>query len=97
MQLKQYLSNLPPAEREAFAISVGTTAKHLTNAAYGYRPLDVKVCVSIESVSGGAVTRQDLKPNDWAQIWPELQVAVLHNTSVTHTDQSIGTVEHISS
>ena len=29
-------------------------------------------CVSIERITSGAVTRQDLRPNDWREIWPEL-------------------------
>ena len=29
-------------------------------------------CVSIEQATGGAVTRRDLRPNDWQAIWPEL-------------------------
>ena len=29
-------------------------------------------CVLIERVTDRAVTRQDLRPDDWKQIWPEL-------------------------
>lgn len=29
-------------------------------------------CVAIERVTGGAVTRRDLRPDDWWLIWPEL-------------------------
>lgn len=29
-------------------------------------------CVAIERATGGAVTRQDLRPQDWHLIWPEL-------------------------
>lgn len=32
-------------------------------------------CVRIERATGGAVTRRDLRPDDWAQIWPELAAA----------------------
>lgn len=31
-----------------------------------------KVCVRIEAWSGGAVTRKELRPEDWQLIWPEL-------------------------
>lgn len=30
-------------------------------------------CVAIESVTQGAVTRRDLRPDDWRAIWPELE------------------------
>lgn len=29
-------------------------------------------CVAIEQATDGAVTRQDLRPDDWRAIWPEL-------------------------
>jgi DNA-binding transcriptional regulator YdaS (Cro superfamily) len=72
MDLKTYLFGLPRAEREAFAERVGTSAKHLQNVAYGYKTLDEKVCVAIEMETNKAVTRQELRPDDWHLIWPEL-------------------------
>lgn len=33
---------------------------------------DAVHCVSIERVTRGAVTRRDLRPDDWHLIWPEL-------------------------
>lgn len=32
----------------------------------------VKHCAAIEIATRGAVTRKDLRPNDWQKIWPEL-------------------------
>jgi len=29
-------------------------------------------CVAIEKATDGKVTRQELRPHDWAAIWPEL-------------------------
>jgi len=29
-------------------------------------------CVEIEQATAGAVTRRDLRPDDWQLIWPEL-------------------------
>lgn len=29
-------------------------------------------CASVEQATGGAVTRRDLRPDDWEKIWPEL-------------------------
>lgn len=72
MDLKTYLSKLTPEGRIAFAESVGTTAGHLTNVSYGYKDLAEKVCVAIEQKTGREVTRQELRPNDWIAIWPEL-------------------------
>ena len=32
----------------------------------------VEHCAAIERLAGGRVTRRDLRPEDWARIWPEL-------------------------
>jgi len=29
-------------------------------------------CLAIERATSGAVTRRDLRPDDWQDIWPEL-------------------------
>lgn len=34
--------------------------------------LNPVVCSRVESLSGCVVTRRDLRPKDWSQIWPEL-------------------------
>jgi len=34
--------------------------------------LEAKHCVAIERLTQGAVTRQQMRPADWWEIWPEL-------------------------
>jgi DNA-binding transcriptional regulator YdaS (Cro superfamily) len=34
-----------------------------------------KRCVQIEEATGGGVTRQEMRPDDWADLWPELKTA----------------------
>lgn len=36
------------------------------------RPVPPKQCVRIEQLTAGAVTRRELRPDDWHAIWPEL-------------------------
>jgi DNA-binding transcriptional regulator YdaS (Cro superfamily) len=36
------------------------------------RGVPIEFCALIEIAVGGKVTRQDLRPNDWQKIWPEL-------------------------
>lgn len=36
------------------------------------RPVPPKQCVRIEALTSGAVSRRDLRPADWQDIWPEL-------------------------
>lgn len=38
----------------------------------GVRPIPVERCSAIERATHGQVTRQELRPDDWADIWPEL-------------------------
>lgn len=38
----------------------------------GMRPVPVRHCWAIERATSGAVTRRDLRPDDWQDIWPEL-------------------------
>ena len=41
--------------------------------AAGTRPVPIIRCVEIEELTGGEVTRKQLRPDDWWQIWPELR------------------------
>ncbi|MGT2453756.1 YdaS family helix-turn-helix protein [Cupriavidus basilensis] len=38
----------------------------------GIRPVPVDRCAAVERATDGAVTRKDLRPDDWQEIWPEL-------------------------
>ncbi|WP_232457273.1 transcriptional regulator [Burkholderia ubonensis] len=39
---------------------------------YGGRAPSPENCVGLERVTRGAISRRDLRPNDWHLIWPEL-------------------------
>lgn len=71
-KLKEFLNSMTVAEREAFAARCGTTYPFLRNIAYGSRTAGEKLSVAIEIKSRRAVTRIDLRPDDWHEIWPEL-------------------------
>ena len=54
------------------ALALGVTQPVISNwRARGTTP-DAIHCVAIERATGGAVTRRDLRPDDWHLIWPEL-------------------------
>lgn len=38
----------------------------------GKREFPVEYCAVVEELTEGKVTRRDLRPDDWRQIWPEL-------------------------
>jgi len=44
----------------------------LSQMASGLAAINTARCVSIEQATNGAVTRQELRPDDWQDIWPEL-------------------------
>ena len=55
--------------------------------ANGCRPVPIRHCVAIERTTNGAVTRRDLRPDDWHLIWPELAESE-PNTPVAPTHQA---------
>ena len=72
MKLIDYLRHITVEQREALAQSCATSLGHLRNLAYGYRPCGAALAARIERGSNGNVTRRDLCPDDWQDIWPEL-------------------------
>ena len=58
-----------------FAASVGVTTQAACFWRDGKRRLPIELCSVIERATEGAVTRRDLRPNDWHLIWPELVTA----------------------
>lgn len=72
-KLLDYLAGLADEEaREAFALACGCSLGHMRNCAYGYKGkfLPEKTCVQVEMRT--RISRRDLRPTDWFDIWPEL-------------------------
>lgn len=72
MELKPFLDTIPLHLRDKFAADCGTSWAHLRNVGYGDKKASPTLSVSIELLSKQAVRRWDLRPDDWARIWPEL-------------------------
>lgn len=70
--LRDYLNSLPGADQVAFAAKCGTSIGYLRKALSAGQVTSPERCVLIEQVSGGALRRWDLRPDDWYRIWPEL-------------------------
>lgn len=69
MNLKDFLAERPPADRESFAKRCGTSLGHLRNISYGYRSCAESLAIAIERESYGMVRCEDLRPDvDWAFI-----------------------------
>lgn len=67
--------NPSPAERKQLADLLGIAEQYLYQILSGRRTPDPVLAVRIEQATAGAVRRQDLRPNDWRDIWPELKDA----------------------
>lgn len=63
----------------ALARLLGVAPPTIHQWAQGTRPVPPKKCVVVERITNGAVTRKDLRPNDWREIWPELAHGHLSN------------------
>ncbi|MFA7291865.1 MAG: YdaS family helix-turn-helix protein [Rhodocyclaceae bacterium] len=73
MDLKTYFTALNMEQRDEFAGRCDTSRGHIQNVMYGQRPCSPELAAAIERESKGAVTRCELRPKDWLQIWPELE------------------------
>ena len=71
-KLLTYINSLSKQERLEFAKACGTSEGYLRKAVSSAQVLGTALCVAIERQSGGEVPRQDLRPLDWRENWPEL-------------------------
>lgn len=69
--LLRWLRETPRAEAEAKCAERGTSVGYLRQIAYGYKLAGLNGA-DIELITDGQCRRQDLRPNDYARIWPEL-------------------------
>jgi len=66
MELKTYLETMSLEQREAFAGRCNTTAGHLRNISYGYKPCGESLAINIERESDAAVRCEELRKDvDW--------------------------------
>lgn len=70
MNINTYLSTVENAASLARKLSISPAL--ISQWKNGTRPVPIERCPDIERATNGAVTRKDLRPDDWARIWPEL-------------------------
>lgn len=70
MKLSDYLRE-KGFSHAAFGKTIGVSQPIMSGWVNG-GSVPEKRAVQIERATGGAVTRIDLRPNDWREIWPEL-------------------------
>ncbi|WP_310625780.1 YdaS family helix-turn-helix protein [Limnohabitans sp.] len=72
MEIKDYLDKTSTAGHQLAAL-IGIAPSYLSQMIAGHRPWKPAHCTAIERITGGKVTRQGLRPNDYWLIWPDLQ------------------------
>jgi DNA-binding transcriptional regulator YdaS (Cro superfamily) len=81
MDLKTYIDG-ERGRATKLAAALGISPSYLSQMASGTAPISTKVSVKIEDATEKMVTRKDLHPIDWPEMWPEL---------VEQTEQTIPT------
>ena len=69
MKLKTYLETHTAAE---LARELNITPVLISQWKSGSRLVPIKQCVAIERITNGQVTRKQLRPDDYWDIWPEI-------------------------
>lgn len=72
MDLRKYISAGGRGTASKLAELLHVSRSYLAQMSSGASPISAERCVAIERATNGAVTRKDLRPNDWHLIWPEL-------------------------
>ena len=71
MELKKYISSARGSAKQ-LAEQINVSPAFLSQMASGIRSVSAINAVAIEKATKGAVSRKDLRPQDWALHWPEL-------------------------
>lgn len=72
MNLKKYITQLPRGEAKLFSKAIGVSPSYLSQMASGVASISPAISLAIERATAGAVTRADLRPDDYWLIWPDL-------------------------
>lgn len=72
MKLAEYIS-VKRGRLSKLAKDIGAHIPDISRWADGSRPVPIPFAPKIEFATSGKVTRKDLRPNDWQEIWPELK------------------------
>ncbi|MDI4633319.1 helix-turn-helix domain-containing protein [Pelomonas sp. V22] len=72
MDLRTYLEQADRGAAAALARAVGVHPVMVSQWASGLKAVPVERCMAIERATAGQVTRQDLRPDDYWLIWPDL-------------------------
>lgn len=72
MNLADYIKTQGHGAKSRLARAIKSHPVDVGNWVHGKCDIPVRRAVQIEKATAGAVTRQEMRPNDWADYWPEL-------------------------
>jgi DNA-binding transcriptional regulator YdaS (Cro superfamily) len=70
MKLHDYLQI--PGNQAKLAAALNKSTAQVWQWKSGLRPVPLELCMPIEAATDKQVTRQELRPDDFALIWPDL-------------------------
>ncbi|MBT1917627.1 helix-turn-helix domain-containing protein [Enterobacter hormaechei subsp. xiangfangensis] len=80
MQLNDFLKAGGPKIRKALEQHLEISKSYLSQLATGRAAISPSRCIVIETFTDGKVSRSDMRPSDWAEIWPDYKPK--NNTTV---------------
>lgn len=78
-------------ERAEVAAKCGVVDAYLYQIFTRRKMASAALCVAIERASGGQISRKDLRPTDWQDIWPELVESEQKPPKVPATQAQVAT------
>ena len=72
MTLSDYLKQSGRGALQRLSKDINAHAPDVSRWASGDRPVPIHFAAALEKATGGQVTRKELFPSTWGQIWPEL-------------------------
>ena len=72
MKLIEFIAQTGRGAGVALAKSLQVSQPTVSDWCTGKKRVPIERCAAIERATNGAVTRKDLRPDDWHEIWPEL-------------------------
>lgn len=73
MNLKSYIDKYGRGAANRLADRLQVSKSYLSQMVTGRTPISPARCVKIEDATNGEVSREELRPHDWQDIWPELK------------------------
>lgn len=89
MNLNEYISHQGRGSIGSLAQKIGAHQPDVSRWASGKRPVPEKMAVAIEAATLGAVSRKELRPDDWHLIWPELAQQAQSNAPASPSTQEV--------